>query len=513
VGDRLRDPDDFDSQLVLYLPSTAKSRIVLILVAKSVKRALRSTAILAVARNAFWQSFAFWHTSHVRSANSELTVHTHQMQISRRGRRATVPAMTNAAAKTDPTLDFLAQFDDPSRWVVVNDAPICRPHRRSVRRPDGGEDVVEVTVADLARIASEMQWRERESGVVPVMTIGHRQQNDPAFPETEQPPVVGFARNARVGTFGPRNIPCVVGTLYYKREWWPEAKEYPFRSMDFFPPTMAVTGVALLKRDPFLQLGMVTYEQGDGMNEKPAAKRPDDEDEHDRDAQAHDQGGESGDDKPLTLKYLKKHPAWQYMCQQYEASRIAAQGPPADDAKQAPPEMPKPGDRDQSDDQDEPEKFEAETMQARRGPLTYQARLAALEGRVQSLERGNTDLAAKLARKESEFLVYQLQLEGMKALAQPESASKLVDRLATMPPAQRYAYVSEIRSCWERDANLSYAMLGAPVGAMVPVSQAPSELGSRSAISERQLDVALRYLRDNSCSWNEAEQYARNNHR
>jgi len=37
--------------------------------------------------------------------------------------------MTTVAAKTDPTPDFLAQLDDATRWVVVPDAPICRPRR------------------------------------------------------------------------------------------------------------------------------------------------------------------------------------------------------------------------------------------------------------------------------------------------------------------------------------------------------------------------------------------------
>ncbi len=376
--------------------------------------------------------------------------------------------------------------------MVVPDVPICRPHRRIVGRPDGSEDVIEVTENDLPRIAGEIERREQESGVVPVMTIGHRRQSDPAFPEVNQPPVVGFARKARVGTFGPQNVPCVLGTLYYKREWRPEAKEYPFRSMDFFPPTMAVTGVALLKRDPFLQLGMVTYDQGDGMTEIPNLNNPDD-------------AADAADDQPLTLAYLKAHPAWQYMCQQYKASRIAAQESPAPDPTTAA-EMPRPGDLDQS------QSAESATMQDFRAPITYQARLAALEGRVQSLEQGNTDLATKLARKECEFLVYQLQLEGMKALAKPEDAAKLVDRLAAMPASERQSYVAEIRSCWEKDANISYSMLGAPVGPMVPISASSAEAGSGRPISERQLDTALRYMREHGCGWAEAEQYARSNH-
>lgn len=160
---------------------------------------------------------------------------------------------------SDPTLDFLLTFEDASNWVIVENVPICTPHERTVKQADGSEQHIVVTEEDLPDIADQLNAREVQYGVPAVVTIGHRQQTDPAFPEKNQPDIVGYARHHHVAPFGPTGIPAVMGTVYYKRSDWNEAKKYPFRSMDFYPNTKKVTGIALLKRDPYLPMGMVTY--------------------------------------------------------------------------------------------------------------------------------------------------------------------------------------------------------------------------------------------------------------
>src|ERR1043166_8208989 len=106
----------------------------------------------------------------------------------------------------DPTMEFLERFKDPSRWVVLRNVPICTPHVRKVTRPDGKQDEIVVTAEHLPLIVSQTRKRERQ-GVVPVITLGHRQQNRPDFPEEDQPPIVGYApaHDWTVGTFGPDN--------------------------------------------------------------------------------------------------------------------------------------------------------------------------------------------------------------------------------------------------------------------------------------------------------------------
>ncbi len=165
----------------------------------------------------------------------------------------------NTIQTNDPTLDFMAGLDDPDKYVRVQNAPIFIPHERDAKDKDGNPIKIVITEQDLAPIANQINERETSYGVPPILTIGHRRQADPNFPEHLQPPIVGCVREAHVGYFGPQQKPAVLATLYYKKDAWEEAKEFPFRSVDFYPGSNKVTGVALLKRDPFLPMGVISY--------------------------------------------------------------------------------------------------------------------------------------------------------------------------------------------------------------------------------------------------------------
>lgn len=155
----------------------------------------------------------------------------------------------------DATLDFLARLNDPAQWVIVRDVPIFRPHTR--RNQDGS---VKYTVSehDIENIAITGAAKERENGVAGIITLGHRLV-DPRAPEPQQPRVVGYLRNMRPGRFGPEQVPCDLVDAYYKRDDWDEARKYPFRSAEYYPAKREITGVALLVRDPELELGVVSY--------------------------------------------------------------------------------------------------------------------------------------------------------------------------------------------------------------------------------------------------------------
>jgi hypothetical protein len=166
---------------------------------------------------------------------------------------------------SDPTVDFLKTLDDPRLWVKVENAPIFKPHERTIKGPDGAEKKIVITEDDLEPIAQQINQLAADDGSLPIMTIGHRVQNDPNFKETNQPPWVGVVCNAKKGTFGPKNKPAITATLYYKRKHWEEAKEYPFRSIDFYPGSNKVSGVALLTRDPYLSMGIISYQSEDAL--------------------------------------------------------------------------------------------------------------------------------------------------------------------------------------------------------------------------------------------------------
>lgn len=154
----------------------------------------------------------------------------------------------------DATEEFASRLNDPTKWVTRPGVPIFKPHRRV--DPNTGREIV-VDVPKLYRIAENLQRMERQGGVPIRMTLGH---TEPGKPETEQPPVAGYYRNARVQPFGPKGEPAVVVDEWLDPAYKGHRKNFPYRSSEYYDDTEQITGVALLTRDPYLDLGVVAYE-------------------------------------------------------------------------------------------------------------------------------------------------------------------------------------------------------------------------------------------------------------
>jgi hypothetical protein len=156
---------------------------------------------------------------------------------------------------------FDLDLDDRRKWRVVSGVPVFKPHTRILPEfaaPDGKtypEIRIEVTRQDLPYIAE----RSQVTGPHPI-TEGHRIP-DPSVPESQQPRIVGWERNFRVGTYGPLAEPCVLADLYYRLDLWEEAgpSRYPFRSVDYDFAEQRITGLAVMVRRPFLDLGLIPY--------------------------------------------------------------------------------------------------------------------------------------------------------------------------------------------------------------------------------------------------------------
>ncbi len=153
----------------------------------------------------------------------------------------------------DATRDFAHVINDPRRWIVKLGVPLFKSHQRT--DPATGK-LISVDLPKLYRIAKNMQTMERQNGVPIRMTLGH---TEPGKPETEQPPVGGYYRNARVQPFGPKGEPAIVADELLDPTYAQNRKNYPYRSAEYYDDTEQITGVALLTRDPFLDLGVVAY--------------------------------------------------------------------------------------------------------------------------------------------------------------------------------------------------------------------------------------------------------------
>jgi hypothetical protein len=65
--------------------------------------------------------------------------------------------------------------------------------------------------------------------------------------------------NLRVGTFGPQRETCILCDLYIRPDCWEEFKRHPYRSPEYYHGRKEITGVAVLTRDPKLDLGMLSF--------------------------------------------------------------------------------------------------------------------------------------------------------------------------------------------------------------------------------------------------------------
>jgi len=226
-----------------------------------------------------------------------------------------------AAAQYDPTLESLRRFDDPGLWKIIPNVPIFDEHDEYGK---DGKITRRFDQRKLQEIVTKTERLERESGVIPKITIGHTLTTNAKTGqqprETDQPPIVGYARQLHLGRFGPRKKLGILATFYFRRDQWQEAREYPYRSVEIYPTTNEITGIAILKRDPQLDLGLLTYSRDARGNEQlfytmegkmPETKIPGqppavpdplepDEKEHEK-----------------FMRMLHKHPAVQYMVKKY----------------------------------------------------------------------------------------------------------------------------------------------------------------------------------------------------
>lgn len=178
-----------------------------------------------------------------------------------------------AAEEPDAAARFMASFNDPSKWKIVPGVPVFDEHLEQGEVEEPGRDgkpvkrkiVEKFDKASLERHAAKCN-RLVESGNPPGLTFGHTQDDGP---EEKQPETVGFGRNYRVG-FSPTLQRLVI---YHDEYIYPhryeEAKKFPFRSVERWRPGTGGEGeyfkpIAMLKREPRRNLGIVTYRAANG---------------------------------------------------------------------------------------------------------------------------------------------------------------------------------------------------------------------------------------------------------
>lgn len=330
----------------------------------------------------------------------------------------------------DPTLDFIDSLDDPSQWIIKRRVPIMVPHTRYVKDKKTGEQKFKyrVTASDLPEIAAEMQQLQA-SGNPGRVTPGHI--NDaPDFPESEQPPVIGYQLNAEVGTWGPQKRLGVLVDIYIRKDLASYAVGRPFRSPEYYPTTKQIRGLALLARDPALDMGVAEMLQenyaepvmaDENENEKPeVAATP----EAVADPNAMTPEEEATAEKYMS-HYLKKH-SWMAKC----SAQFGDPTEPNANNATIPTEV--------------KDKEDVERMQLNDERINY----SKLQNEVVTLRNEVKMLTDEKRKAKAEQLVTQLKAENYQ-LDLAEEVKDLLD----MPETKWPAYEAKIRKRYARSST------------------------------------------------------------
>lgn len=362
---------------------------------------------------------------------------------------------------TDPTRDFLRQLDDASQWVIVRNVPIFAAHTRK----DAKGKEYRVGRSELEKTVQTYQRMEREYGVVPRITLGHIRL-DPNAPETSQPKIVGYGRNLKLGTFGPGKKEALLADCYFRKADYPQVKQYPYRSAEYYPNSHEITGIALLVRDPQLDLGMVAYRRGD----EPCFRYVM---ENAMDPTATPNASDlSPEETQLAEKLMR------YMCSKMPGmAQMMAPAPVPAPAPAPAPALPSAtnGGPPKPKEDDKPD-LNAHSVD----PVHYQR----LQDEVRTLQQ-------QYLRAECGRVVERLAEEGYQLDVKQET-----ETLIPLTPEQRTARVGYIRQYY-RQAPIARSFIDVPVFA---------GLGDgKDSLDEKTTERIFQYQRDHNCDWDTAE--------
>lgn len=433
-----------------------------------------------------------------------------------------------SAAVADSTASILDSLDDHNLWVRREDVPVFDEHIE--KRGDITEDFNE---ARLSEIAKNCNKRERDTGDLCPITLGHTvldQYDDKGVlirkaKETEQPPIVGYARNFRVGRFGPSGRLGILSTFYVKKEnHLPDGpmsgdqilEQFPRRSVERWIQGNILDPIALLKRTPKRDLGILYIKDGaderiryeleqttmssaNGQATKPAptAIRYEHEEgeggEGKKTITAPQEGDEiSEEDKKKAEQYMRYYertnPTIQYMAQQAKQYAMAS----ATNGVTPAPVAAGPGPAAA------PTGNETMQMQRDQANIQYAREIEQLRNETKALREENTLRNRQYIREQRKAELTQLEAEGFKLNRVYELDTVAPVDAEPMAQSQYEKYKQNIRDNYSRVPTSDR---------FIPVDPGRSERGVApdATETESEQEAAFQYMRDhNEQNYNKA---------
>lgn len=439
------------------------------------------------------------------------------------------------ASSADPTLDSLMKFDDPTLWEIIDNVPVFDEHteerKEIVRGADGkplrdtnGEPKVKKTLVRfdrrrLTEIADASNRRERETGDCCPLIIGH---TNPDRPETEQGELVGYARQFRLGQFGPARKLAILSTWYIRKDKVETARKYPRRSVELWELENVLDPISLVIRTPERDLGLLTYERKHGRRiytmEPPVPDR-DERDERDEPREDHPAAKtppevtpepELPEHEDMAAKFAKalwSHPLMRHLARKYAAEcGIDPDHPEHYEATPAPaPATPASGTNTtvpsreparRPDQEEEVRRMTKEQDAIRYSRLEMENK--ALKERLDALEQSNRQNALQFTRTQRERDLIQLEAEGY----QFDRAEEL-DTVADLDSAKYAKHLDRARKYYRRSPIDAHGEI--PVARVAdPKGMRDSRTGGQpSRFSKEQRDLALQMVEETGKTYSE----------
>lgn len=141
----------------------------------------------------------------------------------------------------------------PDKFILLKNVPLLDEHTL----PRGPSGKTTVTADDLEEIADNNNQRWKETQDATAVCIGHTVEGEP---ETEQPPLVGWAVNFKTGPFFETGRSALYADFYIKKEHSEAIEKYPRRSVEYWVSKKQVDPISLLSSStPERDLGILRY--------------------------------------------------------------------------------------------------------------------------------------------------------------------------------------------------------------------------------------------------------------
>lgn len=154
---------------------------------------------------------------------------------------------------TDATLTSLDAILKSGDYEIIDNVPIFDAHDEHDKE---GKLVRSFRRAELQAIADKCNQRAIDTGDLAPFGPGHTIDG---APETSQPPVYGYAKDFTVGHFGPASKLAILCKFYIKKSHKALAASFPRRSVELWVKDKMIDWIALLRRTPQRDLGLLTY--------------------------------------------------------------------------------------------------------------------------------------------------------------------------------------------------------------------------------------------------------------